>query len=98
MQSIVVCVRFYNEDATNRLGDPASGFEPTGLMRQVWNPDSLVATFLRSGSSLLESIGLMRQALNQPSARARSFGDAEGFPLATPENIFSINSEAIARP
>jgi len=25
-------------------------------------------------------------------------GDAEGFPLATPENIFSINSEAIARP
>ena len=71
-----------------RLGDPASGFEPTG--RQVWNPDSLVATFLRSGSSLLESISLQRE-------RDR-LGDAEGFPLATPENIFSINSEAIARP
>jgi len=34
----------------------------------------------------------------EASLQRERLGDAEGFPLATPENIFSINSEAIARP
>ena len=79
-----------------RLGDPASGFEPTGpSMKPRFACCDLSQESLQLvGINRFDEIGI-EASLQRERDR---LGDAEGFPLATPENIFSINSEAIARP